>query len=159
LFVELAGKAILKLIVFSAVVIAAFLNGCGGGKPPTTASLDPKAWFIESWDDPVITVKHDGKTYKAKCDKSWSEWIDPVTKEDKVTNLSFCDLAVDQVGRSVQPWDGLQELDGKRRDADGFVVVMWNVGGTLALRRWKAYIGYTPWRQENFSITSVRLTP
>jgi hypothetical protein len=145
----------LKLIVFSAVVIAAFLNGCGG-KPPTTASLDPKAWFIESWDEPVITVKHDGKTYRGTCGTSWSEWMDPVTTEVNVIDFSACDLPVDVVGRSIQASDGLKPNLGKP-DADGVIVTMWNYGGTLALRRWKD--DRLPWRQENFSITSVRLTP
>jgi hypothetical protein len=60
-------------------------------------------------------------------------------------------MAIDLVGTWVQP------LEGKKTDAEGRIIVMWNVGKTLALRSWRDE--HTPWRLDEFVITSVTKTP
>jgi hypothetical protein len=100
----------------------------------------------------VLTVKHDGNTYKATCDTSRSfnnatSVIDP----DNVIVLPRCDMPVELVGHSIQPFEG------KQRDAGGWTVTMWNMDHTLALRKWKDE--RTPWRQETFIITAVVKIP
>ena len=46
-----------------------------------------------------------------------------------------------------------QPLEGKKIDSEGKVVVMFNVGDTLAIRSWKD--DHTPWRMDQFTVTSV----
>lgn len=129
-----------------AMIMACLLGGCG--KSPRT---DPGSWFIESWNNSVLTVRHKGNTYKARCDTSRSfNNAASITDEKNVVTFSTCDVAIGLVGRSVQPFDG------KQRDLDGWIVAMWSVGDTLALRSWKDE--HTPWRQETFIITSVTKT-
>jgi hypothetical protein len=140
----MAGLAV--RIPIPAVIMACLLGGCASS--PRTA---PGGWFIESWDNSVLTVRHNGYTYKARCDTSESfNNAGSITDEKNVVTFSTCDLAIGLVGHSVQP------LDGKQRDLDGQIVVMWSVGHTLALRSWKDE--HTPWRHENFIITSVTKT-
>jgi hypothetical protein len=132
--------------LISALVMVGLFGGCGR-KP----RIDPGTWLIESWENSVLTVKHDGNTYKARCDSSRSfNNAASVTDEKNVVEFPTCDLAIELVGHSVQPFDGEQ------RDPDGRIVVMWSVGSTLALRSWKDE--RTPWRQEDFIITSVTKT-
>ena len=102
-------------------VIVGLLGGCG--KKPTTESFPiSQIWFIESWDNSVLTVKHDGNMYKARCDTSRSfNNAASITDEKNVVDFSTCDLAIGLVGHAVQP------LDGKQRDDDGRIVVMWPV--------------------------------
>jgi|ERR1017187_1043231 hypothetical protein len=129
--------------LFSVLVVAGLLGGCS--RIPVT---DVHSWFIGSYDNGLITVQHEGHTYKATCDTSRSfnnaaSIMDP----NNVVVFSTCATAIGLVGHQVQP------IEGKHRDPDGWIVVMWSVGDTLALRKWKDE--RTPWRQENFLITSV----
>jgi hypothetical protein len=64
--------------------------------------------------------------------------------------LDTCSLPVDMVGRSIQPFEGT------RRDRDGTLVKMWNVGDTLVLLVGQEV--HKPSRQEHFIIESVTKT-
>jgi hypothetical protein len=120
---------------------AAILAGCS--RKPTT----PK-WLIESYSDGVVTVRHEGNTYKARCNISRSfNNADSVTDPSNVHMFHTCDLAVGLVGQSVQPFGG------KQKDASGWTINMWSVGSTIVLRSWRDE--HTPWRQDEFLITSV----
>jgi hypothetical protein len=125
------------------LVSIASIGGCG--RKPVA---DPRNWFIESYDNGVITVHHEGYTFKATCDTSQSfnnaaSIMDP----NNVVKFSTCDTAIALVGHEVQPFGGRQ------RDLDGRIVMMWSVGHTLALRSWKNE--QTPWKQEELRVTSV----
>jgi len=112
---------------------------------------DPNSWFIESYDNGVITVKHDGSTYNAKCDTSKSfNNAASITDPNNVIEFSTCSLAIELVGHGVQPFEG------KQRDSNGRIVMMWSVGSILALRSWKDE--RMPWREDTFVITSVKKT-
>jgi len=105
-------------------------------------------WFVRSYDRGVLTATHDGNIYTATCDTSRSfNNASSVTDERNVVVFPSCDLAIALVGSSVQP------LEGKQRGRDGSITVMWSVGATLAIRSWRDE--RTPWRQEEFRITSV----
>jgi len=53
-----------------ALLLVGFFTGCS--KKPAPASIpDPRGWFTESYDNGVITVQHEGNTYKATCDISY----------------------------------------------------------------------------------------
>jgi hypothetical protein len=98
----------------------------------------------------LLTVGHEGRTYKATCDTSRSfNNAASITDAKNVIVFQSCDLPIGLVGRTVQG------LEGRRRDAEGNVVNMWNVGSTLALRSWRDE--HTPWRQDEFKITEVTL--
>lgn len=136
----------MKAALVSAVIVAGFLAGCS--KKATTDKPDPRGWLIESFNNGVVTVQHEGNTHKASCDISRSvNNAASVTDQNNVHTFSTCDLVIGFVGRNVQPFDG------KQKDADGWTTNMWNVGSTLALRSWRDE--HTPWRQEEFVITSV----
>ncbi len=114
---------------------------------PIANLRDPRAWFIESWDKGVITVQHEGQTYEAMCDTSM--FFGP--NEGDTHESKSCRLALDVVGRNVQPFEG------KQRDPDGWIVLMWSVGDTLALKRYKDE--HSALQQEHYRITSVTRTP
>lgn len=133
--------------LFSTILVAAFRGGCSS-RPVTTFH----SWFIESYDNGVITVQHEGYTYKASCHTSQSfNNATSITDPKNVVAFPTCDTAIALVGHGVQPFDG------KERNPDGRIVMMWSVGHTLALRSWKDE--QTPWRQETFNITSVAKAP
>jgi len=128
----------------SAVIMAMLLAGCS--RKPTTDTPDPPGWFIESYNDGVVTVQHEGNTYKARCVTSRSfNNAASVTDPNNVHTFPTCDLVIGFVGRSVQPFEG------KQKDANGWTSDMWSVGSTLALRSWRDE--HTPWRQDEFVIT------
>ena len=109
-------------------------------------------WLIQSYENKIITVQHDGKMYKAKCDISRSFNNAPsVTDTSNVVIFQSCDLVIPLVGSSIQPFGG------KQKDAEGKTIEMWAVGSTLALRSW--YDEHSPWRQEEFVIMSVTKKP
>ena len=61
-------------------------------------------------------------------------------------------IASEVVGRHIQPLQA--QLAGQaQRDPDGYITMMWNVGTTLALQSWKDEL--TPWREDEFVITSI----
>jgi hypothetical protein len=104
--------------------LSAVSVGCGG-----RTAFDGHSWLIESYDNGVITVQHEGYTYKATCDSSRSfNNADSVTDARNIIEFHACDLAIGLVGHKVQPFEG------KRRDAEGRIVAMWNVVSILALR-------------------------
>jgi hypothetical protein len=134
--------------LFSILVVSGLL-GCGCRSRLVT---DSQAWFLESYGDGVITVQHGGNTYKATCEVSRSlHNAASITDPDNVHEFHTCDLAIGLVGQAVQPFQGEQ------RDADGWIVVMLHAGSTLALRRWRDE--QSPWRQDDFKITSVTKFP
>jgi hypothetical protein len=110
---------------------------------PIANLRDPRAWFMESWDKGVITVQHEGRTDEATCDHSM--FFGP--EEGDTHDSRTCSLALDVIGRNVQP------VEGKQRDSDGWIISMWSVGDTLALKRYKDE--HSPLRQEHYIITSV----
>jgi hypothetical protein len=106
------------------------------------------SWLIQGYDKGVITAQHDGRTYTATCDTSRSfNNARSITDVKNVIVFPSCDLAVGLVGAGVQP------LGGQRRDPDGSITVMWSFDATLAIRR--THGETTPWRQDEFRITSV----
>jgi len=129
------------------VIALGLLTGCGK-KPPRDFMPDPQGWFIESYDNGVITVQHEGNRYMATCDSSRSfNNAGSLTDKSNVVDFPTCDLAIELVGQNVQAFEG------KEKDAAGRMINMWSVGSTLALRSWRDE--HTPWRQEEFKITSV----
>jgi|SRR5579871_3888324 len=72
---------------------------CSCGSRPMSSSPSSDAWFIESWDDPILTVKWDGNTYKAKCGQRLE--MDPVSKAEG--RWPSCYLAVRLVGHRIPP--------------------------------------------------------
>ena len=133
----------MKLLFFMPLVVSCFI-GCSRKE----VSDSRASWLLESYVDGVITVQHEGNTYKARCDISRSLNNKPsITDEGSIVESPTCDLPVGLVGHNIQPVGGIN------READGWIVVMGNVGSMLALRRWKDE--RTPWRQDEFKITSV----
>lgn len=133
------------------VLVGLLAAGCSKKSSPDFIP-DPSGWFIESYDNGGITVQHEGNTYKATCDTSRSfNNAASITGKNDVVEFSSCDMPIGLVGHNVQPFEG------KRRDDDGRIVNMWTVGSTLALRSW--FNEKTPWKQEEFRITSVSKTP
>ncbi len=49
--------------LLGALAAAAFLSNCGKTLPP-----NPRAWFVESYENGVVTVRHNGNLYKAMCE-------------------------------------------------------------------------------------------
>ena len=132
-------------------VLVTLASGC------RNRSTDHDGWLIESYDRGVITVSHAGKTYKASCSTSRSFNYTPFATnpklpvrppaEETVVSFESCDLPISLVGRTIQGFSG------EHRDADGRIVVMWDVGNRLALRSWRDE--HTRWRMDEFTITSV----
>ena len=152
-------RTVNPLWALGAVAIGALVLGTGiwrqelgkanAAQTPTgTRAPRPQApWLIESWQDGTITAVHEGLRYQASCDTR-GLFSHPDLPET-VTGVPIrCDLAIDLVGQSVQG------LEGQRRDADGWVVSMWNAGQSLVVKRWKD--DHTPYRQDAFVITSVK---
>jgi hypothetical protein len=138
-------KSKLSMLVGAGLLLVSMtsLSGCTGRSVNHTRS-----WFIQSYDNGVFKVQHEGYTYKATCDISQSfNNATSITDPNNVVEFSTCDTAIGLVGHEVQPFDG------KERDLDGSIVMMWSVGHKLALRSWKNE--QTPWRQEEFKITSI----
>ncbi len=135
----------MKIVIF-AIIVVGLLGGCS--RTARTDKLDPHNWNIESFNNGVVTIQHEGKAYKARCDISRSfNNADSVTDPNNVYTFPSCDLIIGFVGRNVQPFEG------KQKDANGWITNMWSVGSTLALRSWRDE--HTPWRQEEFIIISV----
>src|SRR6266511_5376107 len=104
-------------------------------------------WF-ESYRDGVLTVSHEGRVYKAACDVSRSfNNASSISDPKNLVVFKSCDLPLALVGRT------LQGFGGQQKDAEGNTVVMWDAGSTLALRSWRDE--QTPWRLDEFKITSV----
>ncbi|MDQ6891521.1 MAG: hypothetical protein M3167_02445 [Acidobacteriota bacterium] len=129
-------------VLCSTIVALELLAAC------RSSSVSPDRWLIESYDKGVITVTHAGKRYRAACAGSRSFNNAPsVTDPKNVVPSQSCDLAISLVGNTVQGFGGTQ------RGPDGSVLVMWDVGKTLALRSWRDE--RTPWRMDEFTIRSV----
>lgn len=105
-------------MIANTLMLAGFLAGCGKKHAPDLIP-NPQGWFIESYDNGVITVQHEGDTYKATCDISRSFNNAPsVTDENNVVVFHACDMAIGLVGTNVQPFEGQQ------KDAKGTIIVM-----------------------------------
>jgi hypothetical protein len=142
--------AIIPITLIACLTQRPPLNSSETGSPGAVAN--PQSWFIESYDNGIITVRHEGKTYKAKCDVSRSFNNAPsITDPNNVVYFKTCDLAIDLVGTNVQPFEG------EEKDSKGWVTIMWNVESTLAIRSWRDE--HTPWRFDEFVITSVTQHP
>lgn len=146
--------------VLSTLVLVGFAIGCSR-EPSTKPVAEDRRWFIESWDNGVITVRHEGKVYKATCyaavlvsERVAPSYGDFVPGGKDVIDMPCGLLAVELVGRNVQPFPpaGSNLADQKQRDADGYIVVMDDPALTLKLLSWKER---SPWHQENYRITSV----
>jgi hypothetical protein len=131
----------------SALIIAELLTGCRTQSAPDFVP-DPRRWFVQSYDNGVITVQHEGYTYQARCTTSRSfNNASSLFDRNNVVFFPTCDSAIGLVGHTVQPFEG------KQKDAGGWRVNMFDVGSTLCLQRW--HDERTPWRQDEFTITSV----
>jgi hypothetical protein len=123
-----------------ALMLAWILCGCGWrSKPPAPT------WFVQSWDDPILTVKHDGNTYRAKCNESITMHPDGTAP----STSSHCFLAISQVGHTIQLFGG------KQQNSDGRIVVLLDAGFALGLRSYDGNDTQAPWWQEDYTITSV----
>jgi len=133
----------MKPALVAAIIGAGLLAGCSN--KAATDKPDARGWFIESYNNGIVTVQHEGNTYKARCDISRysNSGNDP-----NVHTLPTCDSVIDFVGQNLQPFEG------KQKDANGRTINMWSVGSTLALR----ILHDTTWRQDEFVITSVTAT-
>jgi hypothetical protein len=106
-------------------------------------------WIIDSYKDGIIIVRHDGMRYQAKCESSRSfNNASSIQDPNNVHSFKTCDMAIDLVGHRIQPFESDQ------KGADGWITKMWSAGSILALRRWRDE--HTPWRLDEFTITSVR---
>jgi hypothetical protein len=144
------------------LIVVGFAGGCSR-EPSTKPVAEDRSWFIESWDNGVITARHEGKVYKATCyyaglvsekvAPSYGDFV-PGGKEHDAMDMPCGLLAVGLVGRNVPPFppEGSNLADQKQRDADGKIVVMDDPALTLKLLSWKER---SPWQQENYRITSV----
>ena len=108
----------------------------------------PEGWLIQSWEDGVLTVLHEGLIYKAKCAESVV--VGPNAKGHVSPG---CTLAIDLIGREIQPphyWRSVSE-------EDGWVVDALSGEGSLWIARWtrESYSSQT----DHYTITSVRPTP
>jgi hypothetical protein len=130
----------------SALVFLGLLAGCSK-KPAPDFIPDPRGWLIESYDNAVITVRHQGHTYKATCNSLIIPGDPP------------CNFIVELVGESIP--DGPMTSFSKTPQTDigglHLMVVMTQVNAVLLLeRRWED--GQN--RPINaFTITSVTKTP
>jgi hypothetical protein len=111
--------------VIALLMIAGLVAGCAP-KNSTEATRDPGLWFIESYDVGTITVKYDGKTYKARCDGHRILAPDQFVW-DAVPSFP-CHMAMDEVGAQIQPIT----LDS---DFHRPVLFMGLARGSLTLRR------------------------
>jgi len=140
------SPAIVGLTACAVLALTILLRN-GDDKLPAPA-VTPSAWVIRSWDQGTVTATHEGSTYVGICEGSY--FFDPAsTGHDKTRSLPSCELARALVGRTIQPYEGRQ------RDEDGLIVVMWNSGRTLSVRSWKDW--ESSWTQEDYSIRSVAL--
>jgi hypothetical protein len=123
------------------LVTAALLAGCAP-KKSTELTLDPRMWFIESYDHGMITARNDGKTYKATCEGHRTLGPDQFVYDPAP---SFpCRMAIDEVGASIQPI----ALDTDFRRPVLFMGQ--GIRGSLILRRQDTV--------ETFTVTSVTKT-
>jgi hypothetical protein len=106
-------------------------------------------WIIDSYKDGTIIVRHEGMRYQAKCESSRSfNNASSIQDPNNVRSFKTCDMAIDFLGHRIQPFESDQ------KGADGWITKMWSVGSILALRRWRDE--HTPWRLDEFTITSVK---
>src|SRR4051812_38745710 len=106
----------------SIIVILGFVGGCSK-KFENDAVPGSSGWLVESYDNGVITVVHEGNTYRATCAMSRSfNNADSVTNPNDVHTFQNCDLAIDLVGQNVQGFEG------QNKDAHGCMVIMWSLG-------------------------------
>ena len=125
------------------LAITSVLGGC-----TNRTAVNPKNWFVESYENGVITVRHENNTYRAKCYASTSiNNTGSISDPKDAISFPTCDTVTRVVGREIQPWEGDQA------DAEGWVYKMYQVGGALTLREWRDV--HTPWRLEEFKIASV----
>jgi len=134
------GKRLIAPLV-AVLVTVGVLCGCAP-KKSTDLAPDPRIWFIESYDHGTITVKNDGKTYKATCEGHRNLLPDQLVYD---AAPSFpCYMAIGEVGASIQP----TTLDS---DFHGQLLFMGKgFGGSLILRRQDTI--------ETFTVTSVMKT-
>lgn len=111
-----------KNIILSAITILT-LVAC---RAHTAEPPDPKNWFIQSFSKNILTARHSGHTYRAKCDGS-RIW------EDNQPANAFasrnCRFAYELIGRNV--------LAGENAKADtsGWIVQMTESDKWLMLDR------------------------
>lgn len=110
-----------QLITLLIVLVA---GGCG-------RRLDPRLWFIESYDHSVFTFKHDGKTFKAQCVEG---------QENSCPGA----LVMRLVGHNVQPaLEGPNKADGPWMYSEGKF----------------AFLGEGDYSVQSFAVISVTTTP
>jgi hypothetical protein len=88
----------------------AYSPDAAGGPQPTNAIQE--AGSFRPYNNGVITVQHEGNTYKAKCYISRSfKNVDSVTDPNNVHTFPTCDVVIGFVGQNIQSFDGQQKHD------------------------------------------------
>lgn len=133
----------MKAIVF-ALAIVGLLLGCSKKSAP-----DPQGWFIESYENGIITIQHAGYTYKARCttpDKSWD-------RNRAMEQEGACDWVVGLVGHT------LRNRDGDDNSTSAVEHNVYQLGSKLFLRSPWPLHGDPPWVTGQFEIISVAKKP
>ena len=116
--------------------------------PQALAQQAQPSWFIESYNNGVITAQHDGHTYSATCveTSSYTKDFSDVTRSPK------CTLSIELVGHEVKAFGA--EVNP---DADGRTIVALTVGERLVFRM--SHGEGSGVRDEEFKINSVTRSP
>jgi len=102
------------------------------------------SWYIDHYDNGIITARHDGNVYRASCVETSSYAHD----FSNVIRSPSCTLCIELVGQEIKAF-GSQVSP----DANGRTIVALNVGERLILRMWDGKNSGV--RDEEFKITSV----
>jgi hypothetical protein len=117
-------------------LIALVLAGVTSAQISGPAPLKkPEGWLIQSWEDGVLTVMHQGLIFKAKCVES------VIVDQDKKGHVSpGCTLAIDLIGREIQTPQYWRSVSGE----DGWIVDALSAEGSLWIARWEEGILLQP---------------
>ncbi len=129
----------MKALIIASLLFG-FLAGC--------SKENTHDWFIQSYDKGIITVRHEGKVFQARCSSTFQfDNRYPIGDEKSAVVLQTCDPVMDFVGTSVQPFES------SKKDAKSSMA---NIEGAL----------YFTGRQDKFRwvriafvITSVTMKP
>ena len=135
------GTLVNRECAITLLVTVGLLSGCAPKKTDLTA--DRRIWLIQAYDHHgTITVANDSKEYKATCEGH--RIVRPDQSVYDVAPSFPCQMAVDEVGASIQPLDF--DSDFRRP----FLFMGHGPRGSLVLRRQDTI--------ETFAIVSVTKT-
>ena len=149
-------KVLLAVTIVSVLVpIGIEIYHAHSDSRPTVTEKHPASrttYFVESYDNGSISVRHEGKIYKATCVSGTSFYPPTDTNDLGVKSSTTCDLTVGLVGQEVQPF-----LDAKGGERLCNAVCMGVVGGAIFDQRYvnQAGKGFQLDRSDEFKITSV----